>query len=341
VPLTDFPRVRLAQAPTPLEDLANLSRDIGGPRLLVKRDDLTGFAMGGNKVRQAEFYLGDALEEGADTLITTGAVQSNHARVTAGAAAKYGLACHLLVEQRVPGTDAGSEYQGSGNALLQRLFGARLHPWPEGEDEAGADARLEAIAADVRAAGGRPYVIHLGPGHPPLGALGYVDAAAELLAQARDQDLAPDAVVLPSGSASTHAGLLVGLRAAGNPLRVLGVCIRRAAALQAERVLARARWAAELIGRPDVVGPADIDVTDAYLGPGYGQPTPAMIEAVGLAARREALLLDPVYTGKAMAGLLDLARSGAFPPAATVVFLHTGGAPALFAYRGLFAEAGP
>jgi D-cysteine desulfhydrase family pyridoxal phosphate-dependent enzyme len=315
--------------------MANLTRDLGGPRLMVKRDDCTGFALGGNKVRQAEYYIGDALDRGADTLITAGAVQSNHARVTAAAAARFGLACELQVENLAHGR--GPEYMTSGNALLQRLFGARLHSYPGGENEEGADDNLERMADDVRTLGGNPYVIHLGPDHPPLGALGYVDAAGELLGQAAEQGVTIDAVVLPSGSAGTHAGMVAGLRAAGSRVRVMGICIRRDAASQAGRVLKRARMTAELIGKSDLIGADDVWVTDDYFGSGYGQPTPGMIEAVTMTAGREGLLLDPVYTGKAMAGLIGLVRAGEFDADATVVFLHTGGTPALFAYRSLFA----
>ncbi len=327
-----FPRARLAHTPTPLEEMPNLSRALGGPRLFVKRDDCTGLAMGGNKARQLEYYFGQALAEGADTVITTGAVQSNHLRLTAAAARKLGLACEVQLEDRVKGMDQA--YATSGNVLLDRLLGATIHAYPEGEDEAGADKALRQIAEDVREKGGKPYLIPLGPEHPPLGALGYVEAAGEILGQAAEQGFTVDAMVVPSGSAATHAGLLAGFRAQNEPVRVFGVCVRRDAGAQAARALQRASETAEMLGLPGIVGEQDIWVTDDYLGPGYGRLTEAAREAMGLAARHEGLLLDPVYTAKSMAALIGLVRSGVLEPSWNVVFLHTGGTPALFGYTG-------
>lgn len=335
--LSAFPRTPLCTLPTPLQPLENLSRVLGGPRLLIKRDDMTGLALGGNKGRQLEFYMGEALARGADTIITTGAVQSNHVCQTAAAAAKLGLACHVQLETRVVGK--GPEYARTGNALLDRVFGAIVHFFPEGEDEAAADAAVDRIADDVREKGGRPFVIHLGSDHQPLGALGYVEAAAELAEQTAAAGIAVDAVVVPSGSASTHAGLLVGLKAIDHPARVLGMCIRRDQEAQAARVRARVAAVAEMIGRPGLVSDTDVWTDDACLGPGYGQPTPEMVEAVELMARHEGIVLDPVYTGKALAGLIGLLRQGFFQTDETVLFIHTGGIPALFAYPDLFVDS--
>ena len=335
--LARHPRVDLAHLPTPLEDMEALTRLLDGPRLLVKRDDCTGLAGGGNKARQLEFYLGQAVAEGADTVITTGALQSNHVRTTAAAAGKLGMACHVQLEDRVRGR--GPDYAVSGNVLLDRLFGAVIHSYPEGEDEAGADAALDALAEGVKRRGGRPYVIPLGIEHPPLGALGYVIAGLELATQAEAMRLRVGAIVTPSGSATTHAGLLVGLGAAGMTAPVIGICVRRDQVAQAARVARRAGETAALIGITDLVTTADVQVTDAYLAPGYGQPNPAMAEAVHLAARREGLILDPVYSGKTMAGLIGLVRSGAFRRDEAVIFLHTGGWPAIFGYRDLFDDA--
>ncbi|MFQ5784586.1 MAG: D-cysteine desulfhydrase family protein [Alphaproteobacteria bacterium] len=334
MPLADFARVRLAHTPTPLEPLENLTRRLGAPRLFVKRDDCTGLAMGGNKARQLEFYFGEALARGADTVIITGAVQSNFLRMTAAAAAKLGLACEIQHEDRVPGM--GAEYHGSGNAFLDRLFGAVVHGYPQGEDEAGADAALEAIAEQVRTRDGRPYVVPLGEAHPPLGALGYVDAARELVAQFTDAAIEPDAIVLPTGSALTHAGLLVGLRLLGSTLRVCGICVRRGRDAQTARVRRRAAETAALIGHQGLVTGDDVWVEDDVLAPGYGRVNDQTVAAIRLAAREEGLLVDPVYSGKALAGLIALVRRGAFTPDATVVFLHTGGTPALFGYRDIF-----
>jgi D-cysteine desulfhydrase family pyridoxal phosphate-dependent enzyme len=333
VPISDFPRVSLAHTPTPLEPMPNLSRLLGGPDLWVKRDDCTGLAMGGNKARQLEFYFGQAVAEKADTVIITGAVQSNFVRQTAAAAAKLGMACEIQLESRVLIT--GPDYEASGNVLLDRLLGARIHSFPEGEDEAAADQALEDIAERVRRDGGRPYVIHLSPGHPPLGSLGYVLGTEELLDQAAEQRLEIDAIVVASGSAATHAGILVGLRRRKSDIRVTGVCVRRKRDQQLDRVLRQAEACAEMTGCPGAVSRDDIHLTDDYLGPGYGQSTPEMEEALSLAAQKEGLILDPVYTAKSMAGLIGLVRSGSFTKGQTVVFLHTGGTPAVFGYRSM------
>ncbi len=331
--LSKIPRVRLAHLPTPLESMENLSQRLGGPSLIVKRDDCTGVALGGNKARQAEFYFGQAVAAGADTAITTGAFQSNHARMTCAYARKLGMACEIQLEHRVAGK--GNSYLNSGNVLLDRLLGARIHEFSDGEDEKGADENLARIAAAVAADGGKPFVIPLGADHPPVGALGYVEAADELLNQATAMDINIDIVVLSSGSASTHAGMLVGLRALGNKARVLGVCVRRDQAAQAARVLARSNATAELAGLPVTITEEDVLVTDSYLGSGYGQLTPEAREAMTLAAECEGLILDPVYTAKAMAGLIGAVREGSIDSHETAVFLHTGGTPALFAYDEL------
>ena len=332
--ISDYPRVPLAHTPTPLEAMPNLTRLLDGPALVVKRDDCTGLAMGGNKARQLEFYFGEAQAQGADTVLITGAVQSNFVRQTAAAAAKLGMACEIQLEHRVAGT--APEYEVSGNVLLDRLLGAKIHTYPEGEDEAGADRALEDIARRVRSEGGKPYVIHLSPGHPPLGSLGYVVGAGEILDQASEQDLVIDAIVVPSGSGATHAGVVVGLRHRKSDIKVIGVCVRRGRDAQFDRVFNQAQAAAEMVGLPIAITKDDIHVTDDYLSPGYGQSSPGMLEAMTLAAREEGLLLDPVYTGKSMAGLIGLVRSGAFTAGQTVLYLHTGGTPALFGYASMF-----
>ena len=310
--------------------MPNLSRAVGVEGLFVKRDDCTGLAMGGNKVRQLEFYFGDAIAQGASVVLITGAVQSNYARCTAAAAAKLGLRSLLQLENRVEGMT--SEYHRSGNVLLARLFGAEIHSYPEGDDESGADRSLDELAADLTAQGERPYVIHLSEGHRPLGALAYIEAAAELLEQASDMGIDFASVVLASGSAQTHAGLLVGLHALGRgEIRVRGICVRRRADVQGERVLRCTQAVQDLLGLEGLVGSDDVDVTDGHLGPGYGRPTPESEEALRLAARHEGLVMDPVYTGKALAGMISFARAGAFE-GRPAVFLHTGGTPALFGY---------
>jgi len=336
VPLTHIPRVKLAHAPTPLEHMPNLSALLGGPGLYVKRDDCTGLAMGGNKARQLEYYFGEAVHQGADAVMITGAVQSNFVRQTAAAANKLGMSCEIQLEHRVAGMDG--DYDNSGNVLLSRILGAGIRTYPYGEDEAGADAALEEIADEVRAKGGNPYVIHLGADHPPLGALGYVDAAFEFLDQVSEQNLKIDAVFLGSGSAATHAGFLTGLRYKNSPIEVVGVCVRRGKDLQAPRVLKRAQETQELAGFPAAVTESDVVVIDDYLGPGYGQSTPEMIEAMKLAAGCEGLILDPVYTAKTFAGMIGKVRDATYGAGQNIAFLHTGGTPAVFGYRSFFSE---
>ena len=330
----EFERATLAHRPTPLEPMPNISVDLGGPDVWVKRDDCTGLGMGGNKARQLEFYFGDALAQGADTVLITGAVQSNYVRATAAASAKLGMGCEIQLEERVEGMD--ETYRRSGNVLLNQLFGARLHSYPEGEDETGADAELDAIAERLRGQGRSPYVIYLSEGHQPLGALGYVEAAGEILEQAAVLGADFDAIVVPSGSGATHAGLLVGLRAAGSKVPVHGISVRRDAKSQAERILRTARTTGEeLLGVADLVDKTDVVVHDDWLAPGYGHPSEDTLEAIRIAAQREGLLLDPVYSGKAFAGLVGLVRRGDLRSHATVLFIHTGGTPALFGYANL------
>ena len=329
--LADQPRVPLTHAPTPMELMPNLAKALGtGARLWVKRDDCTGLALGGNKVRQLEFYFGDAQSRNADTVLITGAVQSNFVRSCAAGAAKLGMQCHIQLEERVPKDDP--LYRHSGNVLLDKLLGAHLTSYPEGEDEAGADAELERMAEEIRGQGRTPYVIHLGADHPPRGSLGYVVAAGEILDQARAMDLKLDRIVIASGSAATHAGTLFGLRALGSDLPVTGICVRRASELQEPRVFNICAAIADLLGCANPVGKADVEASDAFIGPGYGQADAGTREAIRLAARSEALVLDPVYTGKVMAGMIGLVRDGTIGAGDNALFVHTGGTPGVFAY---------
>ncbi len=315
--------------------MPRLATQLGGGRLFVKRDDCTGLALGGNKARQLEFYFGRAQAAGADTVMITGAVQSNYVRMTAAAAAKLGMASIVQLEERVAGM--GEDYHTSGNVLLDHLFGADIRHYPDGEDEEGADASLADIAAEVKRNGGTPFIIPLGPNHPPRGALGYVVAAGELLDQAREMGIAMDVAVIPSGSGHTHAGLLFGLRMLGSSARVAGICVRRDKVVQRQRILNLTREIAVLLGRPPLVGDDDVWLVDDHLAPGYGRPGPTTLEAIKLAARCEGLLVDPVYSGKALAGLIGLIKGGDLLPESNVVFVHTGGMPAAFAYRDLLA----
>ena len=325
-----FPRIRLGHSPTPLDAAPNLGTALG-IELWVKRDDCTGLALGGNKVRQLEFYLGEARARGADTVLITGAVQSNFVRLAAAGARQLGMDIHIQLEERVD--DADALYRASGNVLLDRLLGATLHSFPAGEDEQAADAALERLARSLAGSGRKPYVIHLGVDHPPLGGLGYVLAANEVMEQARARGLGFDAVVCASGSALTHAGTLVGMRAIGETVPVHGICVRRDVSLQRPRVAKRAAELSAMIGRADIAfDEGDIDASDAVHPPGYGKLNESIREAISMAARLEGLLLDPVYTGKAMAGLVAHVRSGRIAAGSRVLFLHTGGLPGIFAY---------
>ena len=324
--LEKFPRVTLAHLPTPLEHLPNLSKHLGGPEIWVKRDDCTGLASGGNKTRKLEYSMAAALEEGADTIVTVGAVQSNHVRQTAAAACKLGLACEVLLEHRV--TDPSEPYAKSGNVFLDKMFGANLREYPGGTD---FETEMNVVAEEVRAAGGKPYIIPGGASNT-VGALGYVNCALELLQQAKEQGLAIDHLITATGSAGTQAGLAVGLKAMQSKIPMLGIGVNIPQDAQEEKVYALACATAEYIGKPGIVAREDIVANCNYVGDGYGVPTESMNEAVMMLARKEGLLFDPVYSGKGLAGMIDLIRKGEFEDAANIVFLHTGGSAALFAY---------
>ena len=330
--LARFPRRRYADGPTPLQPLERLSKLLGGPALFIKRDDLLGFAAGGNKVRKLEFVVADALGKGADYLITCGAVQSNHCRLTLAAAVREGLKCGLVLEERIPGS---YQPQASGNNFLYRLMGVdRIQVVPGGTDMTAA---MRAMAEEVQSRGGRPYLIP-GGASTPLGALGYAACAQEILSQAFDMGLRIDRVVCASGSAGTHAGLLTGFWGTHSRIPVVGMNVSRPKAQQEELVFKLAGETAILAGIDDELPREAVLCFGDYVGPGYSLPTPGMVEAVKLLARTEAVLLDPVYTGKAMAGLIDQLRKGFFRKGENILFVHTGGAPALYAYLDSFWE---
>ncbi|GGE12906.1 D-cysteine desulfhydrase [Polymorphobacter glacialis] len=323
--LARFPRRRYTPGFTPIEFLPHLTALLGGPEIWIKRDDLLGLAGGGNKTRKLEFLVADALAKGADTLVTVGAPQSNHCRLTLAAAAKEGLACRLVIEERVPGTYSPDAL---GNNLLFDLMGAQsIRTVPLGADFA-AEMAIEADV--VRAAGGVPYLI-AGGGSTPLGALGYAACAQEIMAQSFDLGVAFDHLVVASGSAGTHSGLLAGLTALNAGLPITGINVRRPRAEQETNVHKLAETTAQLLGTP-VPARETVVALDDWVGPGYSLPTPEMVEAVRLLASREGVLLDPVYSGKAMAGLIGLVRRGHFKTGERVLFLHTGGSPSLHAY---------
>ncbi len=324
--LSRFSRIPFAHLPTPLEFLPRLTKHLGGPNIYVKRDDCTGLATGGNKTRKLEFLMADALDKGATAIVTQGAVQSNHARQTAAAAAKLGLRCELVFERRLE--EPSETYRRSGNVLLDGLLGARMREVAKGSDMTAAMAE---VAQELRSRGETPYVIP-GGGSNPIGALGYVDCALELLGQANREQLVIDHVVHATGSAGTQAGLVVGLAASHARVPVLGIGVNAPKEVQEQRVFGLAEKTAELVGAPGAVRRADVVANCDYVGAGYGVPTEAMNDAVLLLARLEGLLFDPVYSGKALAGLIDLVQKGFFREAKNIVFIHTGGSAGLFAY---------
>jgi len=330
--LSGFSRVNLSHGPTPLEPLDRLRGVLGGPRLWIKRDDCTGLAQGGNKARKLEFLVADALAKGCDTLVTPGAVQSNHVRMTAAAAARFGLKAHAVLEQRVSATD--TDYEENGNVLLDELFGCPRSYVPSGSDVAAACAE---VAKDLAAKGAKPYVIP-GGGSNPVGALGYVACAIELLGQAKANGIGVTRVVHGTGSSGTQAGLVAGFAALGSDVDVFGISVRHPRKKQEDMVFDLACRTADLLGKPGIVERGRVVADDGYVGPGYGQPTAGMIEAVTLVARTEGILLDPVYSGKGMDGLIDHIRKGTFKDDENVVFLHTGGATSLFGYKSLFFQ---
>jgi len=332
--LARFPRIRLAHLPTPLEPLPRLSAHLGGPEIWIKRDDCTGLSTGGNKTRKLEFLMAEARERDADVVVTQGATQSNHARQTAAAAARLGMDCHILLENRTGSNDPN--YHANGNVFLDHLHGATTEDRPgDGRD---MNAEMEPVAERLRAEGRRPYLIP-GGGSNATGALGYVNCAYELMGQAQDGGLVFDHIVTATGSAGTQAGLIVGLKAihAGHPL--VGIGVRAPKEKQEANVFALARKTAEKIGAPGVVARADVVANTDYVGAGYGIPRADTLEAIDIFARMEGILLDPVYSGKGAAGLIDLIRKGMFARGQKIVFLHTGGAAALFGYTQYWRQA--
>ncbi|EGW44078.1 hypothetical protein HMPREF0178_03095 [Bilophila sp. 4_1_30] len=329
--LAKFPRRGYVQAPTPLEALPRFSEALGGKvNVFIKRDDMLPGTAGGNKTRKLDFCMADALRQGADSIITCGAVQSNHCRLTLAWAVKEGLDCHLILEERVKGS---YKPEASGNNFLFQLLGVKsISVVPGGSDMMG---EMQKLAETLRAEGKKPYVIPGGASNK-IGALGYVSCAEEVLRQLFETGLRIDHMVVPSGSAGTHAGIIAGMIGNNAGIPVTGIGVNRKKEAQQAAVLKLAQETLNYIGT-GVTMPAEAVVAfDDYVGPGYSLPTDGMVEAVKLLASTESILLDPVYSGKAMAGLIDLVRKDYFPEGSNVLFLHTGGSPALFAYLDTF-----
>ena len=332
--LAKFPKVRLGHLPTPLEPMDRLSEILGGPRLWVKRDDCTGLSSGGNKTRKLEFLMADAQSKGADTIITQGATQSNHARQTTAAAAKLGMECHILLEDRTGSND--NNYILNGNVLLDRLHGASVSKRSGGTD---MNLEMQDFADALIEKGKKPYIIP-GGGSNPIGALGYVNCARELTEQASEIGLKIDALVHATGSAGTQAGLVTGLAAIQSSIHLLGIGVRAPKDKQEQMVFDLAQKTADYLDTGIEIERDKVRAICDYVGAGYGLPTDGMIKAVKLLAQSEGLLFDPVYSGKGLDGLIDQIKKGYFAGMDNVVFLHTGGSAALFGYPETFELPG-
>lgn len=331
--LAQFPRRGYVKEVTPIEFLPNFSKALGGKvNVYIKRDDLLPGTSGGNKTRKLDFCIADALAKGADTIITCGAVQSNHCRLTLSWAVKEGLDCYLVLEERVKNS---YKPEASGNNFLFRLLGVKgITVVPGGSDMMG---EMGKVAEKLKAEGKKPYIVPGGASNA-LGALGYVGCMEEIMHQMFTQGLTFDHMVVPSGSAGTHAGIIAGMIGNNINIPVTGIGVNRPKAVQQEAVHKLANQALDLIGVEQRVPADKVIAFDDYVGPGYSLPTDAMVEAVKLLARTEGILLDPVYSGKAMSGLIDLVRKGYFREGSNILFLHTGGSPALYAYLDCFGN---
>lgn len=327
--LNSIPRVEISHSPTPLEHLPRLSYELGYD-LYIKRDDCTGLAGGGNKARKLEYIIADARKRGADVLVTVGGFQSNHARQTAAGAAKFGFDCELVLED-VKGTPK-TDYYNNGNMLLDHLLGANVHAVKEGQDcNEYAHNLIEQLAQQGR----KPYFIPMG-GSDVVGSLGYVRCAQELLVQLKEQKVDIDQIILATGSAGTQAGLLAGLIAEKSDIPVLGITVSRSTEAQHELVKGLLKETLSYLEIDTQLAEGRVFTDGSYFGEGYGMVTPATISAVKRCAQTEGVLLDPVYTGKAMSGLFDLSAKGVIKAGSKVLFLHTGGSQGLFSYREVF-----
>jgi D-cysteine desulfhydrase family pyridoxal phosphate-dependent enzyme len=333
-------RIPLATLPTPLQEASRLREALGGPsrcpKILIKRDDLTGLALGGNKARKLEFLIAEALDQNATTVITTGAVQSNHARMTAAAARAAGLDVVLVLTA----SENPPAPRLQGNLLLDQLFGATIHYLPPPADPTLAtspeeEAKVAEVVADLQRRGQRPYVVPIG-GSSPTGVLGYTWGTHELVEQLKAINERPSRLYYASGSRGTAAGIVLGAKLWNAPYQPYGVAVSGGESFKIERAMRIANGAAEMIGTSIRVEEQNLLTDQGYIGPGYGIATPECVEAIRLVAETEGILLDPTYTAKAMACLIEHARRGMLDPASSIVFLHTGGVPALFAHSALF-----
>ncbi len=322
-----LPRYRLATLPTSLDEAPRLSKELG-VRVLIKRDDLTGFALGGNKARKLEFLVADALACGADVLVTGGGPQSNHARTTAAAARRLGMDAVLVLTGSQPS-------EVNGNLLLDQLLAAEIR-YTQTDDRAETERILHRVVEELQASGRRPYLIPLG-GSTVLGCISYILAVEELLSQLKHIEIEADSVFITTGSCGTHAGILAGMYSHNASIPVVGVTVSRSAEECQKRIESLFARTGEFLDQLWQLRPSDIRLKDGYIGAGYGAPTPEGHAAIRLVAQLEGIFLDPVYTGKTMAGLIDTVRRGEIARGSTVVFWHTGGAPGIFGRSRDFA----
>jgi len=325
--LEKFERIKLGHFPTPIEYLKNVTKYLGGPNIFIKRDDCTGLATGGNKTRKLEFLIPEAIKNKAELVVTVGAVQSNHARQTAAACALMGLKCLIILEQRLK--DPPESYMKSGNVFLDKIFGAEIKVCPKNED---VSKYTEKLIKDIKSKGTNIYFIP-GGGSNPVGALGYVECLNEIIQENNKYNFSQ--IVHATGSAGTQAGLLAGRKYFNCDIPVIGICVRHKKDIQVDKVYTEAKKTCEKL-RCDILNKSDVIVHDEYIGSGYGEPTEEMKEATKLLARKEAILLDPVYSGKAFAGLIGLIKNKKFTKDDNVLFIHTGGAVSLSAYEWAF-----
>jgi len=325
--LEKFKRIKLGHFPTPIEHLKNITKYLDGPNIFIKRDDCTGLATGGNKTRKLEFLIPDAIKNKAELIVTVGAVQSNHARQTAAACALMGLKCLIILEQRLK--NPPESYMKSGNVFLDKLFGAEVKVCPKNQ---GITEYSENLIKDIKSKGTNVYFIP-GGGSNPVGALGYVECLNEIIQENKKYNFSQ--IVHATGSAGTQAGLLAGRKYFNCDIPVTGICVRHKKDIQVDKVYTEAKNTCEKL-HCNILNKSDVIVYDDYIGPGYGEPTEEMKEATKLLARKEAILLDPVYSGKAFAGLIGLIKNKKFTRDDNVLFIHTGGAVSLSAYEWAF-----
>jgi len=325
--LEKFERIKLGHFPTPIEHLKNITKYLNGPNIFIKRDDCTGLATGGNKTRKLEFLIPDAIKSKAELVVTVGAVQSNHARQTAAACALMDLKCLIVLEQRLK--NPPKSYMKSGNVFLDKLFGADVKVCPKNQD---VSEYTENLINDIKLKGTNVYFIP-GGGSNSIGALGYVECLNEIIKDNKKYNFSQ--IVHATGSAGTQAGLLAGRKYFNCNIPVTGICVRHKKDIQVDKVYEEAKKTCEKLSC-NILNKSDVIVYDEYIGSGYGEPTEGMIEATNLLAKKEAILLDPVYSGKGFAGLIGLIRNKKFTKDDNVLFIHTGGAVSLSAYEWAF-----